>query len=229
MSKIHYVKKMTGSVKSFWRIFIWSIFYIFAVWAILFFVFKFNIFNWWDWGRLFHAQIHSFAGFAFGILLLAAVPLYIATVTIIVRTHKPLFEVPNFIRKIFKAKIFTEKPSESEPTQPVEMPRLEVNVEEEKLPENIPAELRGAFIHNRKHENFYRIKAEQNYPNNIQKNTNKKASEKLEEEGEIETDFPLPTDFDLTDKKEEEEKKPKQKSSFPDEMPKFKTIKFDED
>ena len=73
---------------------IWTACYIMVMWTILYFLFRFNMFSGHMWNRLFHAQLHGFAGFVFGILILAALPLYIASTALIVRTKKPLITIP---------------------------------------------------------------------------------------------------------------------------------------
>ena len=81
---------------------IWTVCYIFIVWAILKWMFNFSIFSATQWHILFHAQLRGFPGFVFGILILAAIPMYIATTNIILRTKKPLFKIPlpEFLRPV---------------------------------------------------------------------------------------------------------------------------------
>ncbi len=70
---------------------LWSVAYGVIVWAILHWLFNFDMFSMAHWTHVLRARLHGFPGFVFGILVLAAVPLYIATTTVIVR-NGPLFE-----------------------------------------------------------------------------------------------------------------------------------------
>ena len=83
---------------------LWTVAYFVATWAIMRFMFNFNIFSALRWHQLMHAHLHGFAGMVFGILILAAVPMYIATTIVIARTKTPLFTItiPEFIKKAFQ-------------------------------------------------------------------------------------------------------------------------------
>jgi hypothetical protein len=110
---------------------IWTACYVAVMFLILLLLFGFNLFSLSDWSILLKARLRGFAGFAFGILLLAALPMYIATTLIIVRTKKPLFSiVPEKEEK--KDANQEEKPEEKEPDVPLSV--------------EIPAELKGAFL-----------------------------------------------------------------------------------
>ena len=73
---------------------IWTACYAVVMWSILFWLFNFNMFSATQWRILAHAELRGFPGFVFGILILAAVPMYIATTSIVIRTKKPLFKIP---------------------------------------------------------------------------------------------------------------------------------------
>ncbi len=138
---------------------IWSICYIIITWLILQLMFNFSIFSATDWIRLSHARLHGFAGFVFGILILAAVPLYIATTTIIVRTKKPLLtiSVPAKIKPIVdKVKDFIKRltadnnEATSHPetdatpdTAPTQSSDTDATAP---LPNNLPNELKASFL-----------------------------------------------------------------------------------
>ena len=83
--------KILNFFKNYKYVTIWTLCYIFVMWFILLFMFNFNMFVWQNWIKLFHAHLKGFPGFVFGILILAAIPMYIATTSIIIRTKKPLF------------------------------------------------------------------------------------------------------------------------------------------
>ncbi len=123
----------------------WSIAYVIVMWAVLRGLFNFRMFSITDWTRLAHAHLHGFAGLVFGILLLAAVPLYIATTTIIVRTKKPIFAIklPSFLT----IKKSADKPKDDDAEKksndtaanaPTENPPA--------LPQSMPPELKESFI-----------------------------------------------------------------------------------
>ncbi len=73
---------------------IWTACYITIMWCILQFLFNFDMFSVQNWIRVSNARLHGFGGFVFGILTLAALPLYAATTMIILRTKKPLITIP---------------------------------------------------------------------------------------------------------------------------------------
>lgn len=118
----------------------WTACYVAVMFFILLVLFDFNMFSVTDWSRLFHAQLRGFPGFVFGLLILSALPLYIATTSIIIRTKKPLFELfPK--KKEEKA----EEKTEEKKTEEVEKP----------LPAGIPSELHGAYLRSRRSGNRF--------------------------------------------------------------------------
>lgn len=169
---------------------IWTICYMAITWAVLYFMFKFNIFNGGQWHKLAHAQLHGFAGFVFGILILSALPLYIATTTLIIRTKKPLVTIP--VPKVPLPK-WPTKPTPATPT-PCDSPDKDITAEEKttpdqepqpELPAEIPPELHGAFIRARSRINIIQI-------NNPQDTSDE--STIAPEANDI---LPLPSDFDI--------------------------------
>ena len=166
------------------------------MWFALKFLFNFDMFSIRYWHHLLHAQLHGFPGFVFGILILAALPLYIATTTLIIRTKKPLFTipVPGFTKKIWSRM----QPTLINPPTP-EAPKEEEKKEEaptppqDDLPAELPSELRTAYIRTR-----MRITPEQRSAFNQPTITTQEPTQPLISipEPEIE-DIPLPTDFDL--------------------------------
>ena len=96
---------------------LWTVGYVIATWAIMRYMFNFNIFSAYRWHQLMHAHLHGFAGFVFGILILAMVPLYVATTIVIARTKSPLFNLkltfPECVKTFFK-KAFTQTPMDDE-------------------------------------------------------------------------------------------------------------------
>lgn len=157
----------------------WTISYIAVMFLVLLIMFGFNIFSGHDWSVLMRARLHGFAGFTFFIMLLAALPLYVATTSIIVRTGKPLFKIGKAKEEKKEAAAKEEK-KEEELTAP--------------LPDGIPTELRGAFL-----------RARQNAGNRPPSafdikdvyNNNEPAQSTTEEKTE-EVALPIPDNFDFS-------------------------------
>lgn len=115
---------------------------MFVVWAVLRGLFNFNLFSWADLVRLAHVELHGFAGFVFGILILAAVPLYIATTVLTVRKGETPVKLP-------MPNCFTL------PAKKTEVAPKPLVVEQESLPElshAVPPEMRESFL--RAHRNY---------------------------------------------------------------------------
>jgi hypothetical protein len=153
----------------------WTICYAFALWAILYFLFKFSIFNLAQWNHLLHARLYGFAGFVFGLLILAAGPLYIATSMLIWRKNKPLIEIP--LPKIIKSK---PEPKPAEPAAE-QNPAPEPDYTAE-LNEDIPLEMAPMFIRAKK------------YPKNF--NIAPPKLNDVDTKSDI-AEIPIPTDFDI--------------------------------
>lgn len=141
------MKKIFAFLKTHKYAIIWTACYIAAMWAVLRGLFNFNIFCPENWVRLAHAQLRGFGGMVFGILILAALPLYVATTTLIVRTGKPLFTIPapKILTAAFKQVAAEEKSDAAAPAPAEPEPAPDV------FPENLPSELRNAFIRARQH------------------------------------------------------------------------------
>lgn len=151
-------------------------------------MFKFNIFNGAQWHKLAHAQLRGFAGFVFGILILSALPLYIATTTLIIRTKKPLVTIP--VPKVQLPKW----PTKTAPATPCHPSDKDTTTEEKttpvpesqpELPAELPPELHGAFIRARSRINI------------IQINTPQDVSDESAAAPETNDTLPLPNDFDI--------------------------------
>ena len=193
---------------------IWTVCYIFIVWAILKWMFNFSIFSATQWHILFHAQLRGFPGFVFGILILAAIPMYIATTNIILRTKKPLFKIPlpEFLRPVPD-----EKKSENAPSEKLDAP---VSVQEQKQNDTpkkiIPPEMRAAFARARLHigptpkSNFDLSNLAQTTPSSAPKN---------QQEMQPVDELPLPTDFDIPEQSD---------NATPSFVPVFSDLNFDD-
>ena len=177
--------------------FIWTACYIFVMWAILHFMFNFDMFSGTDWTRLAHSKLYGFPGFVFGLLILSAIPLYIATTAIIIRKKKPLFTIP--LPKIMEpvpdeAHVKPEtkqdtSPQSAEPAAPQQTPTNE-------LPRKIPAELRHQFIRAQnsmgpmQHSVF-------DTPNITAINEQEKNTSNQPPSAQSTNGLPLPNDFDI--------------------------------
>lgn len=183
--------------------FIWTICYVVVVWAVMQFMFGFDIFSARHWHLLSRISLHGFASFVFGLLLISAVPLYVATTAIIVRTKKPLITLPN----ILPAKKDAQKKSDDV------APESESS--EQPLPADLPRELYEPFLRARAHGAGW---AFQNFDMpNVQEANDKPAIPD-------EPDLPLPPDFDI-----EPERDLDTDSNFLSEMPVFSEVNFDDD
>ncbi len=121
-----------------------------VMWCILKWLFNFDMFSGHQWNILLHAQLRGFAGFVFGILILASIPLYIATTSIILRTKKPLIplSVPKFMQPVPDETAATESATTHAAAA---APQPEQPQTPEKPQKIIPTELRPAFTRARAH------------------------------------------------------------------------------
>ena len=183
--------KILEFIKSHKYAIIWTLCYLAITWAILYFMFDFSIFNRAQWRHLANAQLRGFPGFVFGILVLAALPLYVATTILIVRTKQPLITIP--LPKIKIPEFLKASPAPAPETVPEsETPTLgpdEVDTPVE-LPDDMPAELRFAFI--RARNNIGRIQTSAFNAVPSQLSSNQPYTPEV-----IADALPLPTDFDI--------------------------------
>lgn len=160
---------------------IWTVCYVAITFLILLLLFGFNMFSGDDWVRLASARLRGFPGFVFGIMILAAVPLYIATTTVIVRTKKPLFTFGT-----------TQDAKDESSDTPAVVADAADNTP---LPQNIPTELHGAFRRARRNIG---VCAESVFNRDITAPDIPQTSNlKLQTSGESGT-LPLPDDFDFS-------------------------------
>ena len=216
------MNKIAEILKTNKYVIIWTIAYIAIVWAILLFMFNFNIFVGHQWQLLMHAELKGFAGFVFGILVLATLPMYIATTAVIIRTNEPLITLNiSPIIKIFNAIIPHPVPANAtEPIQQAEQaPQVtdtttSATSADDAFPTTIPSELRGAFIRARQH--IDRCIPAAPTPTNIPNIT------QIDNTASETSELPLPTDFDFETQSD---------SDFTPtmSMPTFTDINFDTD
>ena len=203
---------------------LWTVAYVAITWAIMRYMFNFNIFSAYRWHQLAHAHLHGFAGLVFGILILAMVPLYVATTIIISRNNAPLFDfkltIPQFIKNAFaqtpmeesepvtESQTITQNTeSESAPDSPAPEPQPE------SLPETVPAEMRVAYL--RARDNISRTQTSAYDLGNITNTTNPTP---VVESATPSDEIPIPTDFDI-----------EETSKIIDDVPVFTDLDFDDD
>lgn len=119
------------------RAIVWTIFYCLVMWSILRYLFNFDMLRMDHWKKLLTVELHGFAGLVFGLLILAAVPLYVATTVLTVRNKSVPIKIP-------RPACFNPPPKKEEPQKPE--PAV---VEQEVLPElrpGVPAEMRDSFM-----------------------------------------------------------------------------------
>lgn len=174
-----------------WHAIVWSFCYVLIMWAILRGLFNFNMFSVAHLSRLSHVELHGFAGLVFGILILAAVPLYIATTVLVVRNKSVPFRIP-------LPKCFASLPEPA--PEPAPSP---VVVEQDVLPElpaGVPAEMRESFMRARKNCGVRQMSIF-NRPgkSQIKNNTTSAISGDMNipESDNNSSAFPVPTDFDI--------------------------------
>ena len=190
---------------------IWTACYAFIIWAILTYLFQFPVFSIAAWDKLLHAHLRGFPGFVFGILILAAIPLYIASTVIIFRNKKPIVDIkiPEFIRRTY-----APPPPPAPPALDTAAPILPDPAEETyTMPAHLPTELHGAFIRARMHGERPQLSDIMHAEPALQPVPASAAAS-------ADDAMPLPTDFDF-------DPIPDATPAFTD-VPTFSSITFDE-
>ncbi|MBQ8294398.1 MAG: hypothetical protein IJX89_03365 [Alphaproteobacteria bacterium] len=154
-----------------------------------------------QWHRLARAELHGFPGFVFGILILAALPLYVATTTLVARTGEslikiklPKIKIPKFMLPTpidIPEPVATDAPI---PTAPAETPEQPDPVSNP-LPDDMPTEMRGAFMRARQHMGA--IQASAFDLSHMTTPTPQPVPVPLTDTVDATDAFPLPTDFDF--------------------------------
>ncbi len=136
---------------------VWTACYVCVMWIILWGLFGFDMFSAVQWSRLLRAQLRGFPGFVFGILILSALPLYVATTVLVVRNKAPLLTipVPEKIKTVAKKLIPAKKaPAAADATATTDTATVGATADDTKkseFPDAMPSELRGAFVRARQH------------------------------------------------------------------------------
>lgn len=132
-----------------------------------------------------HAHLIGFPGFVFGILILAMIPLYVATTAIVLRTGKPLITIPlPRIPAIFRRPASAAEPA-PEPKPDTNILRIAEDPTE--MPPGMPVEMRAQYLRARKYGPMFST-------NPTETNTPPDAREM--QSGTI-GELPIPTDFDF--------------------------------
>lgn len=129
----------------------WTVGYIACTYAILKLMFNFSIFSAENWHRLMHAHLHGFAGFVFGILILAMVPLYVATTAIVLRKGKPLFTIPMPNLPAAIKKRIHPTPPEPKPEPEPDPNIIKIADAPTELPPGMPLEMRAPYMRVRRY------------------------------------------------------------------------------
>ena len=207
------MKKIIDFIKSNILIVKWTAWYFFTLWLILRFVFNFDMFNAHYWWKFFHATLHGFGGFVFGMLVYAAIPVYIATTMIIYRKKELIITIP-FVDKAFEyiSKFFVkQKPAETT-TEPETIEQESEQSTQPEFPNDMPTEMRVPYL--RAKNNMSLNGAVSVYNKTQTPQTNNK-----ETIAENESAFPIPTDFDISESLDTDEDTS---------IPMFHDISFDE-
>ncbi len=214
------MKKLLDFLQTNKHSIIWTMCYFFIFWLIMLWMFNFDIFSVAQWHILAHAKLRGFPGFVFGLMLLAALPLYIATTVLIYRNKKPLFTIP-------LAKFFGPVPIESEQQKQASQEIAETQEtapETKPFPAEMPAELHAAFIKARSNLEFKPIKSNFDISNVISANASKSPDNITDQDAEANI-FPLPSDFNFDDDSQESS----YESALPNFTPVFQDINFDDE
>ncbi|MCL2338704.1 MAG: hypothetical protein FWC51_01985 [Proteobacteria bacterium] len=116
---------------------LWTIYYFIALGALLYFMFGFNLLSPDNWAKLMHVRLSGLPGLSFSIVILAALPVYIATLYYIVKNKKTPIPVPGCIPEPPSAKATGGK----SPTATEASPDPEIAV-----PTGLPREMREPYM-----------------------------------------------------------------------------------
>lgn len=197
------MKKIIDFIKSNILVVKWTFWYFFVLWLILRFIFGFDMFSAHYWWKFFHATLHGFGGFVFGILIYTAIPIYIATTSVIYRKKELIITIP-FIDKLFPKK------EEEKKEEPEAIPEPESTTPE--FPSDMPVELRKPY--ERVKNNLSLTGAISVYNRQSQPQPEKPT---MTDSPESDTPIPIPTDFDISESFDKD-----------DSIPMFRDINFDE-
>ncbi|MBQ4069878.1 MAG: hypothetical protein IJD52_00685 [Alphaproteobacteria bacterium] len=180
------MKRIIDFLKTYRPVIIWTVCYVFCMWLTLNLLFNFNMFSAPQWHHVLRAQLRGFPGFVFGLLILSAIPIYVASTAIIIRTKKALITIPK--PKIKLPAFLSRATPAPAPAAP------ETTTEPEPAPEeisrDIPMELRASFLRAR-----FNKEAIQEMATRISSNI--AATNNTDDHDDALDDLPIPSDFDL--------------------------------
>ena len=171
------------------------------------------------------SHLHGFVGFVFGILLLAAGPIYIATTAVVIKTKKPLFTIPipEFVRRAFAP---PPPPAPDTSTDAPASTPTPADTGTYAFKPEIPREIHGAFIRARSGISARNISAfdiSRSVPAGTPTAAAVPVTAPQNTNTDMADDFPLPTDFGDLNSTDDTT------SDFPsfDSVPTFSEINFD--
>lgn len=128
---------MLGKIKNFITTqktaFIWTALYFAALHVVMLVLFRFDMLSAAAWAKLPKVSLHGLSGLAFGVLILAALPVWLGILLYIGKNKKAPFPLPFASAKKEEKK--EEAPAEAAPTPEPEIP----------MPANLPRELREPY------------------------------------------------------------------------------------
>jgi len=113
---------------------VWTMAYFAALYGLLYFMFGFNMLAIGNWARLPHLILRGLPGLSFGIVLLAALPIYAATLYSTIRNKKTPIPLP-FCKPEKSTEKATAKPAAELPPEP-----------EVRVPAGLPREMREPYM-----------------------------------------------------------------------------------
>jgi hypothetical protein len=125
--------KIGNFIKSKKTAIIWTAFYFGVLYFLFRFMFKFNMLKPNHWETLPNVHLHGLPGLAFGVLILATLPIYFATMMYIFKNNKTPIPLPFCKEKTHASK--------EEKDQSIETPEPEV-----KIPAGLPREMMEPYM-----------------------------------------------------------------------------------
>lgn len=199
------MKKIINFLKTNVLVVKWTLAYFIVLWAILQFLFNFDMFSAQYWHKFFHSTLHGFGGFVFILVIYSAIPLYIASTLIVYRKKIALvtIPVPNSVKSIPKTieKIFTppvyepvkqEEKIESPTPTPTPVEETATNPE---FPPDMPRELYVPYTRAKQNLSLSGAISSFNKPH-VPPQITQEPEQTSTQENES---FPIPNDFDISD------------------------------
>ena len=196
------MKKFFDFFKSNFIAIKWTGWYFFTLWLILKYIFNFDMFSCHYWWKFFHATLHGFPGFVFGLLIYTAIPIYIVTTIITIRKKEYVIKisiidkifafVSNIISKIFSTKQKTETKTETKTENDIKPEESKKN----EYPADLPPELRIPFM---RAKNNLSLNGQMSVYNQNNTQIKQQIQQTQQQNESVENAIPVPTDFDIDD------------------------------